>query len=206
MPETLPIAVLISGGGTTLRNLIERIKSEPLPVDIRLVISSSPEAKGLQFAAEAGIRWLVIEKSRSTSAAAFSEQIFGACRSARARYVVMGGFLKHVLIPLDFENRVINIHPALIPAFCGKGMYGQRVHEAVLANGAKVTGCTVHFVDNEYDHGPIILQRTVEVRPGDTAVALQARVFAAECEALPEALRLIAEGRVAVVGRRVAIE
>ena len=108
----------------------------------------------------------------------------------------MGGFLKHVLIPPDFENRVINIHPALIPAFCGQGMYGLRVHEAVLDYGAKVTGCTVHFVDNQYDHGPIILQRTVEVLPDDTPESLQARVFAAECEAYPEALRLLASGRV----------
>jgi phosphoribosylglycinamide formyltransferase 1 len=205
MPETLPIAVLISGGGTTLRNLIEKINAGTLPVEIRLVVSTSPLAKGLQFAADAGIRWLVVEKSKSISDTSFSEQIFGACRAAGARYVVMGGFLKHVLIPPDFENRVINIHPALIPAFCGKGMYGQRVHEAVLANGAAVTGCTVHFVDDEYDHGPILLQRTVEVRPGDTPAALQARVYAAECEALPAALRLISEGRVEVVGRQVAI-
>jgi phosphoribosylglycinamide formyltransferase 1 len=203
--NTLPIAVLISGGGTTLRNLLEKINASELPVEIRLVIASSPDARGLQHAAEAGIPALVVEKTKVTSAAAFSEAIFGGCRKADVKYVVMGGFLKHVLIPPDFENRVLNIHPALIPAFCGKGMYGLRVHEAVLEYGAKLTGCTVHFVDNQYDHGPIILQQPVEVQPGDTPESLQVRVFAAECEAYPHALRLLASGHITVAGRRVSI-
>ncbi len=115
----------------------------------------------------------------------------------------MGGFLKHVLIPSDFENRVTNIHPGLIPAFCGKGFYGLRVHQAVLDYGVKVSGCTVHFVDNEYDHGPIILQHVVPVLDDDTAESLAARVFDAECEVYPQALQLYAEGRLRVVGRRV---
>ena len=201
----LPIAVLISGGGTTLLNLIEKIKTGTLPVEIRLVISSNPKAKGLQFAAEAGIRSLVFEKLKAASDADFSEQVFGPCRASGVKYVVMGGFLKHVLIPPDFENRVINIHPALIPAFCGRGMYGRHVHEAVLAYGAKISGCTVHFVDNQYDHGPIILQQPVEVLPTDTPDALQARVFAAECEALPDALRQLATGQVELRDRVVLI-
>ena len=110
----------------------------------------------------------------------------------------MGGFLKHVLIPPDFENRVVNIHPALIPEFCGKGMFGHHVHEAVLAAGSKTSGCTVHFVDNVYDHGPVIVQRRVPVMTGDTPETLAARVFDAECEALPDALNQIASGRVTV--------
>jgi phosphoribosylglycinamide formyltransferase 1 len=203
MSERMPIAVLISGGGTTLRNLLERIDSGELPVEVRLVISSRPDARGLQYAAEAGIPSLVVAKNKATSDSAFSETIFGACREAGVRYVVMGGFLKHLPIPSDFENRVVNIHPALIPAFCGKGMYGLRVHEAVLEYGAKISGCTVHFVDNQYDHGPIILQRVVEVLPDDTPESLQARVLAAECEAYPAALRLLASGRIRVSGRRV---
>ena len=117
----------------------------------------------------------------------------------------MGGFLKRVTIPDDFANRVTNIHPGLIPAFCGQGFYGHRVHEAVLEYGAKLSGCTVHFADNQYDHGPIILQRAVPVLDDDTPDALAARVFEAECEAYPEALRLIAAGRVKVEGRRVRI-
>jgi len=195
LASPLPIAVLISGGGTTLRNLIERIAAGELPVEIRLVISSSPQAKGLQFARAAGIPALVVEKTKATAPAEFSEAVFGPCRAAGVAYVVMGGFLKHVLIPPDFVQRVLNIHPALLPAFGGKGMYGLRVHEAVLAAGAKVSGCTVHFVDNEYDHGPVLYQRQVEVLPGDTPEALQARVFAAECDAYPEALRRLAQDR-----------
>ena len=194
MSAPLPIAVLISGGGTTLRNLIERIKAGALPVEIRLVISSSSQAGGIQYATAADIPTMIVEKKKSVSDEEFSEAIFGPCRAAGVQYVVMGGFLKHVLIPPDFQNRVLNIHPALLPAFGGKGMYGLRVHEAVLAAGEKVSGCTVHFVDNEYDHGPIILQRQVEVGDGDSPETLQARVFAAECEAYPDALRQLSAG------------
>lgn len=192
MSAPLPIAVLISGGGTTLRNLIERIEDGSLPVEIRLVISSNPAAKGLEFAAAAGVKSLVVEKKKGSGDDAFSEAIFGPCRAAGVRYVVMGGFLKHILIPPDFQNRVINIHPALLPKFGGKGMYGLKVHEAVIAAGEKISGCTVHFVDNEYDHGPAILQQQVAVLPGETPKTLQARVFAAECEAYPQVLRTLA--------------
>jgi phosphoribosylglycinamide formyltransferase 1 len=188
----LTIAVLVSGGGTTLRNLIEKIEAGSLAAEIRVVISSNPKAAGLAFAAKAGIPTLVVEKTPATTPQQFSEAIFQACRGADAQVVVMGGFLKHVLIPPDFEGRVINIHPALLPAFGGKGMYGLKVHEAVLAAGVQTTGCTVHFVDNHYDHGPVILQREVAVEPSDTPQSLQSRVFAAECEAYPEALRQLA--------------
>jgi phosphoribosylglycinamide formyltransferase-1 len=193
MRNGLPIAVLISGGGTTLRNLVEKVRAGVLPVEIRLVISSNPRARGLDFAKEANIPSLVVEKRKFSHDEAFGEAVFGPCRAAGVRYVVMGGFLKHVLIPPDFENRVVNIHPALLPAFGGKGMYGLAVHRAVLAAGVKTSGCTVHFVDNEYDQGPIILQRQVAVMAGDTADSLQARVFAAECSAYPEALSMLAE-------------
>ncbi len=117
----------------------------------------------------------------------------------------MAGFLKRVTIPDDFTNRVVNIHPGLIPAFCGQGFYGQRVHQAVLDYGAKISGCTVHFADNDYDHGPVILQRAVPVLDDDTAKTLAARVFQAECAAYPEAIQLIADGRVRVEGRKVRI-
>ncbi len=198
MAKPLRIAVLISGGGTTLRNLIAKIREGKLNAEICLVVSSNPAAKGLEFAKEAGIKTLVVEKKKELTPDQYSEATFGPCREAGAKIVVMGGFLKHVLIPADFENRVVNIHPALIPAFCGQGMYGPRVHEAVLAAGAKTSGCTVHFVDNVYDHGPVILQRSVPVMVGDTPETLAARVCEAECEALPEALNLIAAGRVSV--------
>jgi phosphoribosylglycinamide formyltransferase 1 len=201
----LRVAVLISGGGTTLRNLLAKIAAATLDVQVALVVSSNPKAGGLNFAAEAQVPAETIERRRFPSEAAFSEAVFGTCRAAAVDLVVMGGFLKHLLIPADFENRVVNIHPALIPQFCGHGFYGRRVHQAVLAAGAKSTGCTVHFVDNVYDHGPIILQRSVPVFAGDTPDTLAARVFEAECEAYPEALALIAAGRVSVEGSRVTI-
>jgi len=205
-PKEFCIAVLISGGGTTLRNLIEKIAAGQLPVKIALVISSSSTARGLQFAAEAGIPSRVIRRHDYPTQDEFSQAIFDRCREAKVDLVVLGGFLKRLTIPQDFQNRVVNIHPALIPAFCGRGYYGRRVHEAVLDYGVKISGCTVHFADNEYDHGPVILQRAVPVLDDDTPETLAARVFAAECEAYPEALRLIAAGRVSVEGRRVRIK
>ena len=200
------IAVLISGGGTTLRNFIEKIAAGQLPVEIVLVVSSSPTARGLEFARAAGIENVVIERKGFADQEAFSHAIFDHCRRARADLVAMAGFLKRVTIPADFANRVVNIHPALVPAFCGDGFYGHRVHETVLEYGAKLSGCTVHFADNQYDHGPVIVQRSVPVLDDDTPDTLAARVFEAECEAYPEALRLIAAGRVSVEGRRVRIK
>jgi phosphoribosylglycinamide formyltransferase-1 len=206
MHHPLRLAVLISGGGTTLKNLLDKIASGQLAVEVRVVVSSNPAARGLAFAQQAGIQTAVLERRSFSSEQAFSEAIFARCRQADVDFVTMAGFLKHVLIPLDYENRVVNIHPALIPACCGKGFYGLRVHEAVLASGARESGCTVHFVDNQYDHGPIILQRTVPVEKDDTPERLAARVFAAECEAYPEALRLLASGRVRVEHGRVTID
>ncbi len=200
------LVVLISGGGTTLKNLLEKIAAGQLAAEIALVISSTSKARGLDIAREAGIPTQVIVRKRFATPEEHSEAVFGACRAARCDWVVMGGYLTHVLIPPDFENRVLNIHPGLIPAFCGKGFYGAHVHEAVLEYGAKISGCTIHFVDNEYDHGPIILQKVVPVLDDDTPESLAARVFQAECEAYPEALRRLASGQVKVDGRRVKIE
>jgi phosphoribosylglycinamide formyltransferase 1 len=199
------IAVLISGGGTTLRNLIERIRTGRLRVQIALVVASCLDARGLQYAADAGIPTCVFQWKDYASQDAYSEAIFAACRQSKVELVVMGGFLKRLTIPGDFANRIVNIHPALIPSFCGQGFYGHRVHEAVLEYGAKLSGCTVHFADNQYDHGPVILQRAVPVLDSDTPDTLAARVFEAECEAYPEAIQLIADGRVKLEGRRVRV-
>jgi len=199
----LRLAVLISGGGTTLKNLIAQIGAASLDARIELVVSSNPAAGGLGFAQAAGIPTALIERKNFASVGDYSQAVFDACRGATPDVLVMAGFLKFVVIPADFEWRVVNIHPALIPAFCGKGFYGRRVHEAVLEYGAKLSGCTVHFVDNQYDHGPIILQRVVPVLDDDTPDLLAARVFDAECEAYPEALRWIASGRLRAAGRRV---
>lgn len=201
----LRLVVFISGGGTTLKNLLDRIAAGRLDAQVLRVLSSSERAGGLRFAAEAGIPADVIRRSDFATVADYSRAMFDAAGRAGPDLVVMGGFLKFVEIPADYELRVVNVHPALIPAFSGQGMYGLRVHQAVLDLGAKITGCTVHFVDNQYDHGPIILQRAVEVAADDTPESLQARVMEAEREALPEALRLYAAGRIEVAGRRVTI-
>jgi formyltetrahydrofolate-dependent phosphoribosylglycinamide formyltransferase len=207
LPPRRPLRLIvpISGGGTTLRNLIEQISAGRLDAEIRAVISSNPEAGGLKIARDAGISAQIIERRMFADSAEFSAALFQACRGAECDLVVLGGFLKFLAIPPDFENRVLNIHPSLIPAFCGRGFYGHRVHEAVLDYGAKLSGCTVHFVDHQYDHGPILLQRSVPVLATDSPATLAARVFAAECEAYPEALRLIAAGCVEIDGRKVRI-
>jgi len=201
----LRMAVLISGTGRSLSNMIDRIKEGELDCDIRLVISSTPDAKGLRFAEMAGIPMAVLERKDFPSQEDYSRAIFGRVRSAGAELVVLAGFIKQLTIPDNFTHRVVNIHPALIPSFCGKGLYGHHVHEAALAYGVKLSGCTVHFVDNQYDHGPVILQMAVPVLDDDTPDTLADRVFATECEAYPKALQLIAEGRVRVDGRRVRI-
>ncbi len=185
----LRLAVLISGSGRTLQNFIRLMERGDLPVEIRLVISSTPRAGGLRFAHEAEIPTQVFSRRDARDDRDYSEKIFHACRDAEIDYVAMAGFLKFLLIPPDFENRVLNIHPALLPAFGGPGMYGHHVHQAVLAAEVPESGCTVHWVDNQYDHGPILLQRRVEVRPGDTSDTLADRVFQAELIAYPEVLR-----------------
>jgi len=199
------LAVLLSGSGTTLQNLLDRIADGRLRVEIVLVVSSKADAFGLERARRAGVPTVAISRKEAGSVEAFSQRIFAACREARAGLVCLAGFLQLLRVPDDFLGRVMNIHPALIPAFCGKGFYGHRVHEAVLECGAKLSGCTVHFADNEYDHGPIISQRIVAVRDDDTPDTLAARVFEQECEAYPQAIQWFAEGRLRIEGRRVRI-
>ncbi len=205
----LRLAVLISGSGRTLKNFIDLAAEGELPIDIRLVVSSSAKATGLEHAASAGIPTVVVNRGDFPKGTAgdkpYGDAIFAACREAGADYVAMAGFLKLAPVPDDFTGRVVNIHPALIPAFCGPGMYGHHVHQAVLDAGVKVTGCTVHFVDNQYDHGPIIWQQPVPVFADDTADTLAARVFVAEMEAYPHVLKLLAAGRVELDGGRVTI-
>lgn len=196
------VGVLISGSGTTLANLVEQVRAGALRAEIAVVIASRACA-GVDRAQAARLPCRVIPRREYESASAYSAVVFDQLRAAPVDLVVLGGFLSRLEIPDDFEHRVMNIHPALIPAFCGVGMHGRRVHEAVLARGCKVSGCTVHFCDNEYDHGPIILQRCVPVHDDDTPETLAARVFAVECETYPEAIRLFAAGRLRVVDHRV---
>lgn len=195
MLDPLPIAVFLSGSGRTLQNLILHRDEAGLPIDIRLVISSREHVRGVEIARQAGLPTLVIPKPKDVDPEDYSQSMFEPCRQAGAAWVVMAGFLKHVLIPPDFENRVINIHPSLLPQFGGPGMYGQHVHEAVIRSRATESGCTVHFVDNQYDHGPVILQRQCPVQPDDTPESLAARVFEQECQALPDAIRQLSRDR-----------
>lgn len=201
----MKIAVLISGSGRTLKNFIDLVAEGSLPVEIALVISSSESAGGLEHAKAAGIPTSVVRRPDYDSQEAFGAAIFSRCRTKEIDLVAMAGFLKFAPVPDDFAGRVVNIHPSLIPSFCGQGMYGNRVHQAVLDFGSKVTGVTVHFVDNQYDHGPVIWQQPVPVFEDDTPDTLAARVFEAEKEAYPHVLNLLAADRVHLDGRRVTI-
>ena len=198
----LKLVVLLSGSGTTLQNLIDRIAARKLEAEIVLVVSSRAGSFGLERARQAGLPTAEIIKKGSTIEA-FGQKMYELLRSTSHDLVVLAGFLEFLPIPQDFTHRVINIHPSLIPAFSGKGFYGRRVHEAALAAGVKVSGCTVHYADNEFDHGPILLQKVVPVLDGDSPDTLAARVFEAECDALPEAITLISRKQVRIEGHRV---
>ena len=205
MDKVLRVAVLASGGGTTLQNLLDRIADGRLNAQVALVVANNADAFALERGRRAGISVAVVSRRDAGSREQFSNQIFDSCRQAHVDLVCLAGFLQLIQVPDNFLGRVMNIHPSLIPAFCGKGYFGHHVHEAVLAYGAKITGCTVHFADNEYDHGPIILQRAVPVEEGDTAERLAERVFKEECEAYPQAIRWFAESRLCIEGRRVRL-
>jgi phosphoribosylglycinamide formyltransferase 1 len=204
MPS-IRLAVLISGSGTTLQNFIDQIADGLLPAQIVQVISSREEAFGVERGRKAQLPVAVVNRKECASAAEFGERVFDLVRKSQADLVCLAGFLQLLPIPEEFRHRVMNIHPALLPAFGGKGMYGHHVHEAVLEAGVKVSGCTVHFADNEYDHGPIIIQKTIPILDGDTPESVAFRVFEQECEAYPEAIRLFAEGCLQVEGRRVKL-
>ena len=201
----LRVAVLISGGGTTLVNFNTAIAAGRLHAEIPLVIASRPGCGGIAKAEAAKIPCEVVVRKNFSSVTEFSNVIFDHCRRVKADVVALAGFLSLVRVPDDFLGRVMNIHPSLIPAFCGQGFHGHRVHEAALERGVKVSGCTVHFADNEYDHGPIIVQRCVPVVADDTPDTLAARVFTAECDAYPEALELFRQGRLQIDGSVVRV-
>ncbi len=178
------LCVLVSGGGTTLQNFIDRIAAGTLDARIGGVVSSKADAGGVERATRAGLPVAVESKGPG-----FADRVWAAVRTFAPDYVCLAGWLHLLPIPADFKGKVLNIHPALLPKFGGKGMYGRHVHEAVLAAGETESGCTVHFADDTYDTGEMILQKRVPVLPADTPETLAARVFAAECEAYPEAIR-----------------
>jgi len=205
MHERLRLGVLLSGGGTTLQNIIDRSAAGELPAEVAVVVSSREDAYGLVRARNAGIPGFTVSPRRYRDVDERSRAVTGILDRYEPDLVVLAGYMHLYRVPLHFEGRIMNIHPALIPAFCGKGFYGHFVHEAVVASGVRVTGCTVHFVDNEYDNGPIILQRVVPVRQDDTPETLAERVQAEEREAYPEAIRLFAENRLVIEKGRVKV-
>ena len=205
----MKIAVFVSGGGTNLQAIIDKISSgEITNVEISEVIASNESAFAIERAKKAGIPAKVISK-KVLGAEAYDDATLAELNSLGVELVVLAGFLS-MLGPKTvaaYANRIINIHPALIPSFCGQGMYGIRPHEAVLAKGVKVSGATVHFVNEHYDEGPIILQKAVDVLPDDTPETLQKRIMK-ECEQviLPQAIQLIADGRIEVVNNLVRVK
>ena len=202
--EQLRCAVLISGAGRTLKNLLDcqdngRLKNVTFP----LIISSSPAATGLQYASRCGAGAEIVDRKEYDSDESFSDAIYKLIDLHKCNFIILAGFMRKLTIRPDFENRAVNIHPSLIPSFCGPGYYGMKVHQAAIDCGVKVSGCTVHFVTNQVDDGPIILQKTVPVYDNDDSAALAARVLEMEFQALPEALELIAARSITVAGRRV---
>jgi len=199
------LGVLISGGGRTLLNIHEDIQRGRLNAEIPLVISSRSTVAGVERARNAGLRVGVVRKKDFPDVESFSRGLAEELDAAKVDLVVQGGWLCLWRIPPQYENRVMNIHPALLPSFGGQGMWGHHVHEAVLAAGCKVSGCTVHFCTNEYDKGPIIVQRTCPVADDDTPDTLADRVFEQECLAYPQAIQLFAEDRLRVEDNRVRV-
>lgn len=201
--KPINLAVLISGGGTTLQNMIDRIAAGTLDARVVTVIASKPGIKGIERAQNAGLPVQVVSRKEFDSIESFSDRIFSICEQAGAQMVCLGGWLSLLRIPEHWIGRVLNIHPALLPKFGGKGMWGHHVHEAVITAKEKTSGCTVHFVNNEYDAGPIILQRTCPVLADDTPEILAARVFEEEKIAYPDAIERVRCGRVRLVGNRI---
>lgn len=193
--EPIPIAVLISGSGSTLKNMLELIAAGQLDARIDGVIASR-DCSGLEHAREHGVPWAVVKRGKPFDQQRFNYRITAQLDEWRPALVCFGGFLSKYEPPPHYRGKVINIHPALLPCFGGKGMYGDHVHEAVLEAGCKVTGCTVHFVDDGYDSGAIIAQRAVPVLEDDTAASLGARVRQAERELYPEVINMFSQRRV----------
>ena len=203
----LRIAFFVSGNGTLFETIATRCRSGEVPAEPVLLISSNPEAPALERARRLEVPARVLRRQDYATGDEFSRALLSELESHAVNFVCLAGYLKLVppAVVQAFHHRMLNIHPALLPAFCGKGLYGRRVHEAVLECGARISGATVHLVDEEYDHGPIVLQRAVFVHEDDTPETLERRVHAIEHDLYTEAVRLFAEGRIVVTGRQVTI-
>ncbi|HHU78521.1 MAG: phosphoribosylglycinamide formyltransferase [Caldicoprobacterales bacterium] len=202
------IGVLISGGGTNLQAVMDAVDQGSIPAGINLVLSDRPGAYGLIRARKRGIPAYCINRKHFKDSGAFNRALLKKLKEYQVDYIVLAGYLSILSPELveAYRNKIINVHPSLIPAFCGMGRYGDKVHKAVLEYGVKITGATVHFVDEGADTGPIIFQKHVEVLPDDTVETLSKRVLDAEHELLPRAVALLVQDRIRVCGRKVIIE
>ncbi|MHC5060330.1 MAG: phosphoribosylglycinamide formyltransferase [Planctomycetota bacterium] len=200
--KSIRLGILLSGGGRTMVNIQDRIDAGELNAEIVLVISSRSNVKGIERAKKIGLEPIIIRRKDFDDIESFSNKIFEELKKTQVDLVVQAGWLCLWHIPKEYKNKVMNIHPALLPSFGGQGMWGHHVHEAVLKAGCKVSGCTVHFCTNEYDQGPIIVQRSCRVDDDDDADTLAARVFEQECIAYPEAIQLFCENRIVVAHGR----
>ncbi|MCQ1528727.1 phosphoribosylglycinamide formyltransferase [Lutispora saccharofermentans] len=205
--QKIRIGVLISGGGTNLQALIDDIEKGKIKGAISIVISDKKDAYGIERAKKHGIEAIVIDKKSFRDNDEFMDCLMDELEKYKADLVVLAGFLSILSKAFieKYRNRIMNVHPSLIPAFCGKGYYGQKVHKAVLEYGAKVSGATVHFVDEGADTGPIILQQAVRVEDDDTPETLAARVLEVEHKLLPEAVGLYCDSKLEIEGRKVRI-
>ncbi len=205
----LKLGVLLSGGGTTLRNLLDLQMAGKMAGEVVCVAADRPSARGLHQPVAAGLGDLptrvFVPPGEQALRPAWASEILGWCAGYGAELVLLCGFLRLLPFSEEWSGRVLNIHPSLLPAFGGQGFHGHKVHQAVLDMGVKISGCTVHFADLVYDRGPILVQQTVMVAEDDTAETLAKRVFQAECQAYPEAINLLAAGRVRLEGKRARI-
>lgn len=201
------LGVFASGRGSNFAAILDAIKEDRLQAGVKLLLSNNKEAGALSIAKNHGVPTAVVSKQAFASRDLFVDAMLSSLREHGVEFIALAGYMKKVPTEVisAYQNCIVNIHPALLPLFGGKGMYGHRVHEAVLAQGCKVTGVTVHIVDGVYDHGPIVAQRCVPVEEGDTQESLAARVLKVEHKLYAETLQLFAEGRVEVRGQRVFI-
>ena len=201
------IAVMASGGGSNFQAILDRTESGELVAEVVLLISNNSNCGAVNKAKSAKIETLHLAPSSFEDEAEYTKQLTGHLERVKCDIIVLAGYMKRVPsgVIQKFRNRILNIHPALLPSFGGKGMYGARVHEAVLKYGAKISGITVHLVDEDYDHGPIVMQRCVEVMDGDTPDVLATRVLKLEHDTYWRAIKFFAEGRVKVHGRKTMI-
>lgn len=203
----LALGIFASGRGSNFQAIVRAIQEGKLSAQVKILISNNPEAGAIAFAKSQGIPVEVISSKDFPTREAFVNTLAEVLESHEVDFIALAGYLKRIPpeIVHRYRNRILNIHPALLPSFGGKGMYGLKVHEAVLASGCKVTGVTIHLVDEEYDAGPIVLQQCVPVMDDDTPETLAERVLQVEHELYPKALQLFAENRIQIEGRKVKV-